>query len=206
MPKRLSQDAKQAMINEFKKGQTLEKLSLKYNLKKLTISKHLKNHYGENEFKRILRDEVKNLQKLDQELDKVVFNKDNEHDHSIEDYTFQEITPLNLNFEDQVRKDLTSEPLKESSIPENIFLIVDKDTELKVNTLRSFPEYSFLPENDQERKVIKVFSDKNTAKKFSSSSQKIIKVPNGKIFKLVSQFLLKRGITRIIFEDNLLSI
>ena len=206
MPKRLSPEAKEAMIDDFKNGHNLEKLSIKYNLKKLTITKHLKNHYGENEFKRILKDIDKNSQKTDQDLDRVLFKEENEYNYSIEENAFQEITPLNLEFNDQVRKDLTSEPLKESSLPENIFLIVDKDTELNVNTLRNFPEYSFLPENDQERKVIKLFSDKNTAQRFSSSSQKVIKIPNGKIFKIVSPFLLKRGITRIIFEDNLLSI
>ena len=60
--------------------------------------------------------------------------------------------------------------------------------------------------DDQKRKIIKLFSDKKAANSFCKKNQKIIKVPNGEVFSLVSSFLIDKGISRIIFDDNLLSI
>ena len=69
-----------------------------------------------------------------------------------------------------------------------------------------FPEYSFLPDDDQERRIIKLFSDKKAASAFCKKNQKIIKVPNGEVFSLVTSFLIDKGISRIIFDENLISI
>ena len=44
----------------------------------------------------ILVDIDKNAEKIEQELDKVLFKKENEHNYAIEENAFQEITPLNL--------------------------------------------------------------------------------------------------------------
>ena len=71
--------------------------------------------------------------------------------------------------------------------------------------IRDFPEYNFLPEVDQKRKIIKLFSNKKTANSFCSKNQKVIKVPNGYVLNLASPYLIKKGISRIIFDNYLLS-
>lgn len=198
VPKRLSLKEKEEMVESFRKGFSLEDLSNEYKLKKLTISKHLKNKLGNNEFKRI-QENLKN---------KVIDNYKVNHSFDENNFidTFYELVPTNDNFEDEIRKDCTSEKLTDKSLPDNIHMFVDMNTELKINLISDFPEFSFLSDADQRRKVIRLFSEKKEAKNFASKNQKIMKVPNGKIFMKVSHFLIKKGISRIFFDNKLYSI
>ena len=65
---------------------------------------------------------------------------------------------------------------------------------------------AILPEEDLHRKTIRIFSDQKKAKKICSSNQKLIKVPNSRVFELVSDKLISKGITRIIFDDLLVAL
>ena len=196
MPKILSEIKKKQMVESFRSGACFEDLSITYGLKKVTIIKHLKSLIGLSEYK--------NLEK------KLLTSKDNIKDEVLNPSNiaseFVEISPLEQTFDFGVRKDLTSVPLEELSIPENIYMVVNANTELQINLISDFPEYDFLSDSDQKRKVIRLFADKKLAKSFTSNSQKLIKIPNGRIFYLASRFLIEKGITRIIFENNLLSI
>ena len=229
MPKILSDLQKKEMTEFFKKGLSFDELVNKYDLKKPTIIKHLKTLMGEDQYKKILKIEVCDEIK-ESKTDNQVFNKsglvdiektedlsnkyiekENEVKHYPEDNcnsnaNFYEIIPLEENFDSEQRKDLTSKPLNDFTIPQNCFLVVDKNNELEIFYLRDFPEYGFLNDDDQKRKIIKLFSDKKAANSFCKKNQKIIKVPNGEVFSLVSSFLIDKGISRIIFDDNLLSI
>ncbi len=198
VPKRLSLKEKEEMVESFRKGISLEDLSIEYKLKKLTISKHLKNKLGNNEFKRI-QENLKNKVNDDYKVNNS-FDENNFID------TFYELVPTNDNFEDEIRKDCTSEKLTDKSLPDNIHMFVDMNTELKINLISDFPEFSFLSDADQRRKVIRLFSEKKEAKNFASKNQKVMKVPNGKIFMKVSHFLIKKGISRIFFDNKLFSI
>ena len=190
------------MVEAFKKGASLDDLSILYKLKVSTIKKHLKNSLGETEFKKTI-----NLKQIkdenDQDLDR---NEGKKQSKVQKDENFFEIPPLNETYDFGVRKDFASKPLKDFVLPENIFLIVDKSIELEIFSIRDFQEYSFLSETDQNRKIIKLFSDKKSANSFCNKNQKIIKVPNGNIFFLASSFLKEKGISRIIYDDHLLSI
>ena len=202
MPRTLSEIKKKEMVAAFKRGVNLDELSILYKLKVITIKKHLKNSLGEIEFKKTINlKQIKevNVQYLDgNEEEKRIKVQNNEN--------FFEIPPLNETYDFGVRKDFASKPLKDFELPENIFLIVNKSIELEIFSMRDFPEYSFLSENDQNRKIIKLFSDKKSANSFCNKNQKIIKVPNGNIFFLAASFLKEKGISRIIYDDNLLSI
>ena len=229
MPKTLSDRQKKEMTELFKKGVSIDELVNKYDLKKPTIIKHLKTLMGEDHYKKILqfdtRDEIKESKIVNQVLNKSslvdkekseVFSKKNiEEDNEEKIYlgdnfksneNFYEIIPLKDKFDFEKRKDLTSIPLNDFIIPQNSFLVIDKNNELEIFYMRDFPEYQFLPDHDQKRRIIKLFSDKKAASTFCKKNQKIIKVPNGKVFNLVSPFLIEKGISRIIFDDNLLSI
>ena len=63
-----------------------------------------------------------------------------------------------------------------------------------------------MSENDQKRKIIKLFSDKKSANSFCNKNQKIIKVPNGNVFFLAASFLKEKGISRIINGDQLIAL
>ena len=229
MPKLLSDFQKKEMTELFKKGFSFDELVNKYGLKKPTIIKHLKTFMGVDQYKKILKFEVRNEIK-ESKIDNQVFNKSSlvdknkseglsnkylEENNEEKNYSgdnfksnenFYEIIPLKNNFDFEKRKDLTSIPLNDFTIPENSFLVADKNNELEIFYMRDFPEYGFLPDYDQKRKIIKLFSDKKAASSFCKKNQKIIKVPNGGVFRLVSSFLIDKGISRIIFDENLLAI
>ena len=215
------------MIDSFKNGTSIEELEIKYGLKKVTIKKHLKSFIGDEFFEKLLNSNHNNktknnlqIKEIDKSLDFIEKSEDHllsvekdliQGDQSIEnssysDESFFEIPPLKENIDFDDRKELTSKPLKEFSLPDNTFMIVDKNIELNILFISDFPEYRFLPEVDQKRMVIKLFSNKKIANSFCSKNQKVIKIPNGNVFNLASPFLINKGISRIIFDDYLLSI
>ncbi len=217
------------MVELFKTGLGIDELVKKYRLQKLTIKKHLKSLLGDSEFKKIIKFiENKELNKYEADIEiEKDFNLDSQNrDEKSSNYEidcidneedtldltsksnvkFFEITPLNGEFDFEKRKDLTSKPLNEFPLPHNIYMVVDKNNELEEFFIKDFPEYSFLSETDQKRKIIKLFSERKSASLFCNKNQKTIKVPNGEVFGLASSFLIKKGISRIIYDDNLLSI
>ena len=85
-------------------------------------------------------------------------------------------------------------------------MIVDSKIELQTKLLKDYASWSFLPEDDLNRNTIEIFSDQKSAKKFCSQNQKVIKVPNPNVFLIASENLKRRGISRIIFDQLLLSL
>ena len=193
------------MINDFKLGKSFNELSIKYSLKEITIRKHLKKLLTKKEFDETEKNLKEKTFNLGESYTSDIIDIENHNLDKNQEF-FYEISPLNEEIDFNVRKDLTSKPLKEFDLPNNIYMIVNANVDLEIKYIKDFPEYSFLSEDDQNCKTIKLFSDKKLAKQACSKSNKLLKVPNGEVFKLSTSFLLKKGITRIIFDDYLLSI
>ena len=85
-------------------------------------------------------------------------------------------------------------------------MVVNKNIELEIKLLKEYPDWDFLPNSDLNRKTIEIYNDIKVAKRSCNKEQKVNKVPNTNIFKLVSPLLLSRGITRIITEDQLIAL
>ena len=205
MPRIISEENKKNMINDFKNGNTFDQLSNKYGLKEITIRKHLKKSLTEKVFNK-LSSELKNrhikIEENDYELNPKTKNPNLEEREDI----FYEILPLSEEIDFNSRKDLTSKPLKDFDFPNNTFMIVNNNIELEIKYIKDFPEFSFLSEADQICKTIKLFSEKKIANSLCSKNQKVIKIPNGEVFKLSANFLLEKGISKIILDEVLLSI
>ncbi len=224
MPKIISDIKKEKMAEAFKEGISFEDLTIQFDLKKNTIIKHLKTIFGLKEYKRIEKErQVSNNENIIYETGVIKSNK-MEEKNNLKNYTssidhaesnidnlgiqddFFELAPLNENFNFAERKDLTSLPLENFDFPSILYMIVDKNIELDISFISDFPEYSFLPDDDQSLKTIKLFPDKKSASLFCKKNQRVIKVPNPNVFQLSASFLIKKGIKRIIYEDNLLSL
>ena len=91
-------------------------------------------------------------------------------------------------------------------IPKIVYMIVDKKIELEVKHLKEFPNWEFLSKEELNRKTIQIFNELKNAKRFCTKDQKVIKVPNTKVFHLVAPLLLSRGISRIINEEKLIAL
>ena len=224
LAKRLTEKQKEEIKINFLDNQSVEFLSEKFNCTKTTIIRNLKKSLGEIKYKEILNRlnatfDLKNenlLENDNQQInEKNKINKTDDTSISIgisnEDKinpfeSFIEITPLDHDFEAVSQKDISSIPLSEIKLPNMVFLIVKKEIELETKYLKDYPEWQFLPQNDLQRKTIEIHFDLKTAKRICNKDQKVIKVPNTDVFRIVAPILMSRGISRIVTAENLISI
>ncbi len=224
MAKRLTEKQKEEIKINFLDNQSVDLLSEKFKCTKTTIIRNLKKSLGEIKYKEILNRlnatfDLKNEDLLvndNQQInEKNKINKTDDTSISInisnEDKinpfeSFIEITPLDHNFEAVSQKDISSIPLSEIKLPNMVFLIVKKEIELETKYLKDYPEWQFLPQNDLQRKTIEIHFDLKTAKRICNKDQKVIKVPNTDVFRIVAPILISRGISRIVTAENLISI
>jgi len=224
LAKRLTEKQKEEIKINFLDNQSVDLLSEKFKCTKTTIIRNLKKSLGEIKYKEILNRlnatfDLKNENLLvndNQQInEKNKINKTDDTSISInisnEDKinpfeSFIEITPLDHNFEAVSQKDISSIPLSEIKLPNMVFLIVKKEIELETKYLKDYPEWQFLPQNDLQRKTIEIHFDLKTAKRICNKDQKVIKVPNTDVFRIVAPILMSRGISRIVAAENLISI
>ncbi len=216
MAKRLTETQKKEIIKSFTDGKPIDLLSQEFDCTKLTIIRNLKRNLGEKFYKE--------LTKKNQSKKQFPNNKNNLHKRkyikknvptqtlSVSETDFQpisdfvEITPLNYEIESSTRKELSSVPIVDVDFPSIVYMIVDKKIELETKFLRDYPEWEFLPNDDLNRECIEIYDDIKIAKRFCNKEQKAIKVPNTNVFKLVAPFLISRGISRIVYSEQLIAL
>ena len=223
LAKRLTKTEKEQITKSFLNGESVDSLSEKFNFSRLTISRNLKNLIGEEKYKsfnranNISNDEIKinpkeNAYDCNHINDKDSFHKkDNSNDLLKEkeisgEDLFVEISPLNYEIDSLPQRDLASISLKNVEFPNIVYMIVDKNIELEIKLLRDYPAWDFLSQEDLNRKTIEIHLDIKVAKRLCKKDEKVIKVPNTNVFKIVAPLLSSRGISRIIFNDQLISL
>lgn len=224
MVKKLSDKQKETIVNFFKKGKTIDELSKEFNYTKLTISRNLKKNLGEKLYKELIIKSKLAKKNFESKMKKSDF--DNKYDEKIkskneklsnekistqeQEFTsitpFLEITPLDFEIDNTFQKDLASIPIADINFPNIVYMIVNKKTELEIKFLKDYPEWQFLAEEELSRKTIEIFSDLKVAKRSCNKDQKVIKVPNTNVFKIVSSQLIAKGITRIISAEQLIAL
>ena len=226
MAKRLTEKEKKDISSFFIGGETLEELSAQFNCTKLTISRNLKKYFGEKKFKEIINTKKTSFKSQEIEdidlkvaseipkanfVDKGNFNFENDLDNqsNIEkgsETQFTEIIPLNCDIDNSPQKDLSSVPISDVNFPKMVYMIVDKNIELQIKFLKDYPDWNFLSKDELDRKTIEIHTDQKVAKRFCNKDQKVIKVPNTDVFKIVAPLLVSRGISRIVSPDKLISL
>ena len=225
MPKRLSNLQKEEIINRFSSGESIDKLSEDYNCTNITIKRNLKKSLGERKYKELIFMGKSSDKLLIKENQNVSIVKDNliKKDHIgsknndsntienieedfLEASPFIEITPLNYEIENSPQKDLSSIPINEIDFPKTVFMVVDKKIELEIKYLKDFPNWQFLSKEELDRKTIEIFDELKVAKRFCNKDQKVIKVSNTDVFRLVAPILLSKGISRIVNSDKLIAL
>ena len=228
MAKRLTEIQKKLIINDFVNGITIDQLSKKFSCTKLTIVRNLKKNLSESKYNSINKknktsqvsfhdkkdpsDQSVAKKKVNNDLInndiKVIEKKSKEIDNyeSYLDSTFMEIVPLDYEVNNEKQKDLTSISISEINFPKIVYMIVDNKIELDIKLLGDYPNWQFLSEDELKRKTIEIYFDLKIAKKFCNREQKVLKVPNTNVFRIVSPILLSRGITRIVSPDKLIAL
>jgi hypothetical protein len=227
LAKRLSEKQKSEITADFKNGKTIQALSQEFNCTTLTITRNLKKNLGEITYNELVEknnkvDQLNNLiekdkkKKSDSELTKKISKNEfsdeltldsNEPDqNNFSGTEFIEISPLHFEIDNVPRKEFSSIPIQEIDFPKTVYMIVNKNIELEIKLLKDYPEWEFLPNEDLKRKTIEIYCDLKLAKRACSKEQKVIKVPNTDVFRIVSPILISRGISRIISAEKLIAL
>ena len=216
MPKKLSETQKIEMVNSFSNGMTIDQLSERYKITKITINRYLKKEIDEKKFKSILKknNRIKSESKVNvNEYSNDLFNaREATHDEishklsSFNESEFIEITPLDYEIDSESQKDLSSVSINEVELPKIVYMVVDNKIELETKFLKDYPQWQFLSKSDLNRKTIEIYFDAKEAKRYCSKEQKVIKVPNTRVFSIVAPILISRGISRIICPGKLIAL
>ena len=97
-------------------------------------------------------------------------------------------------------------PLADATLPSSVYMLVDKTVELQAKPLKEFPELGHLPADEEERQALMVFSNPRQAKRHCGRTQRVIKVPDTRIFERTASYLLAQGISRVVMEGSLYSL
>ena len=222
MAKRLTVSQKEQISKSFIKGESVISLSQKFNFSKLTIIRNLKNTIGDEKYKYLNKinndkENKNNFISHERFKDSNTITKNNTsetiksstnpfEEELFSEASFVEISPLGFEIDSLPQKELASVPLDEMEFPKVLYMVVDKNIELEIKFLKDFPEWDFLPKEDLNRKTIVLHHDLKVAKRLCKKDEKVIKVPNTKVFKIVAPILNSRGISRIIFNDQLIAL
>tara|TARA_B100000287_G_C20382067_1_gene682035 strand:- start:203 stop:748 length:546 start_codon:yes stop_codon:yes gene_type:complete len=179
----------------------------------------LKKNLGEKVFKELTNKNklqtksVKNNEKpLNDNFEDLTNEKDEQSQISNLNYVdpvanhFVELTPLNEEIDNTLQKDLSSINISEIEFPKIVYMIVESKIELQIKFLKAYTDWEFLSDKELNRKTIKIFFDLKDAKRNCHKDQKVIKVPNPDVFKIVAPILTSRGITRIVTDEKLIAL
>ena len=225
MAKRLSEEQKKEITKRFSSGESIDKLSDDFTCTNTTIIRNLKKSLGEIKYKELIIMGKSSDQLLRKEYQNVPISKDKlikkdqignkKNDSNIvenieqnfhEASPFIEIMPLNYEIESTPQKDFSSIPIAEIDFPKTVFMVVDKRIELEIKYLKDYPNWQYLSNEELNRKTIEIFDDLKIAKRICNKDQKVIKVSNTDVFRLVAPILLSKGISRIVNSDKLIAL
>ena len=228
MAKRLSEKQKEQLTLEFINGKNINDLMEEFSSTKLTISRYLKKNLGEKTYQSLIEKSKTNkrlfinqdiLSSIENEnlpnnkgVKKNISCKEADDLSFIEEESvfalndFVEVAPLNYEIDDITQKDLSSIPISDVDFPKVVFMIVDNKIELQTKFLNDYAEWQFLSKKELERNTIEIFYDLKIAKRLCSKEQKVIKVPNTDVFRIVAPILISRGISRIVTSDKLIAL
>ena len=127
-------------------------------------------------------------------------------DNSEASQTFTELVPLVGVADLSDRLPVEVQPLQAGSLPNSVYMLVDKVVELDARPLRDFPELGHLEEAELDRQGLFLYGNPRAAKRQCGRSQRVIKVPDTAVFERTSSYLLARGITRLVMDGSLIAL
>lgn len=93
-------------------------------------------------------------------------------------------------------------PFSEASLPKTCYLVVDRAAELIARPLKDFGDLGRIPIEEIQEKTLPVFDNHRVARRFSNRSQRVIKVPDGRMLQKTCSHLQAKGITRLLIDGQ----
>ncbi len=94
-------------------------------------------------------------------------------------------------------------PLADAQFPPTCYIVIDRTAELITCPLREFTHLGNIPDNEVYQRTLPIFDNHRVARRFSKRSQRVIKVPDARIFRKTSSYLAAKGITRIFLDGRI---
>ncbi len=131
---------------------------------------------------------------------------DEEEDDDDDDSTVDRILdPNQLLTKDRLHVQIT--PLSQATLPRTCYIVIDKFAELIVRPLKDFADLGQIAGEETQQRTLPIFDNHRVAKRFSNQrTQRVIKVPDSKVFYKTTQHLKLKGITRLLVDGNIYSL
>jgi transposase-like protein len=97
-------------------------------------------------------------------------------------------------------------PFDRASLPKTCYIVVDRMAELITRPLKDFGDLGQIPPEEIQEKTLPVFDNHRVARRFANRSQRVTKVPDGKMLQRVKDYLQAKGITRILVDGQVYSL
>lgn len=151
----------------------------------------------------MLGEELEDLDEDDDELEDLDEDDDWDEDDDLAD-TENEFARVTL---PQKRNALVQVlPISQASFPKTCYLVVDKAAELIARPLKDFSDLGTIPAEEVQEKTLPVFDNHRVARRFSNRSQRVIKVPDGRMLQKTCSHLHAKGITRLLMDGQVYSL
>ncbi len=97
-------------------------------------------------------------------------------------------------------------PLSEANLPKTCYLVIDRLSELITRPLKEFGDLGQIPTQETNQKTLPVFDNHRVARRFSTKRDRVIKVPDSKMFHKACPHLQAKGITRLLVDGQVYSL
>lgn len=119
--------------------------------------------------------------------------------------SYQQLDRNRLLTEDRLHVQVT--PLSQAILPRTCYIVIDKFAELIVRPLKDFADLGQIATEEIQQRTLPVFDNHRVAKRFSNQrTQRVIKVPDSRIFHKTTQHLRSKGITCLLVDGNIYSL
>jgi transposase-like protein len=150
------------------------------------------------------QDEPDEQDKIDFSVIQAMFGEDVGYDDDLEDSEeedWEEEETVNKSRK-QESDEVEVLPLSQAKFPKTCYLVIDRGANLITKPLKEFSDLGKIPNVETQQKTLPIFDNHRVARRFSNRSQKVIKVPDGKMIKKTKQHLEAKGIKRILMDGK----
>lgn len=98
-------------------------------------------------------------------------------------------------------------PFADAELPRICYLVIDRSAELITCPLEDFGELGQIPSDELTAKTLPVFDNHRVAKRFANRrTQRIVKIPDGRLLRKTSPYLQAKGITRLLIDGQVFAL
>lgn len=150
------------------------------------------------------QDEQDNLDKIDFSVIQAMFGEDVGYDDDLEDSEEEDWEEEETTKQSQKQESDEVEvlPLSQAKFPKTCYLVIDRGANLITKPLKEFSDLGKIPNVETQQKTLPIFDNHRVARRFSNRSQKVIKIPDGKMIRKTREHLEAKGIKRILMDGK----